>query len=290
MDDFRFNEVTKELNDKKEKTTSKDVVLNFLSAVAFYFVVVICNVFMSQNGQIKVEWNDLLNWNIGLLTIVNWVGGIVITYCTRQSGINRAKLTEKYVKSDEEKDAAIEGIKDIAAAQKALDEKILADFEARKEACRKFIENVLQKDVKSYSVGDKLPKGTPFKIRIMAYRLKRMVPPEISLVELSVSNGAGYRQKGLYNLIEEPDKTGAKWFITKAGGKIGWFAIAPIVMSLVTSSLVFGVNWQGVVTVLGTLAIMVFNAFKSYSTAFYAVKTKGVARNKQIVRIVESLQ
>ena len=82
------------------KTTPKDVIMNALSAVLFFVVVVFCNLFLDGN----IEYTQVFTWNLGILVIINWVCGLMITFCLRQSGISSAKLTKAYISAEKEKD------------------------------------------------------------------------------------------------------------------------------------------------------------------------------------------
>lgn len=280
----------------KEKTvrrhaTPKDIVLNLLSALLIYVVLIICNLFINGNADMEFNYTQLFSWKIGILVIINWVGGIAVVFCTRQSGISKAKMTEKYKNAEEGKDKAFAKITDFAEAQRKLNELTEAEFLERRNDMARTIAVLVKEKMPSgqeWQIGDKLPKGTHVNVKILKMRLERLTPSKISLVALAQSE-LSYKYKGPYDIPAPPDQTGAGWFLRRAGGKLGWFAIGPIVLSMFSSMLVFGFNISNIFTVLGTLAIMLFNAARSYATAYYSVLNRGVARFKQIERIVNDL-
>lgn len=287
--DFSFNE--KELFQEKKtvsgKVTPKDVILNALSAVLCLVVVVLCNLFISG----EFHYQQIFNWNFGITVIVNWVCGIIVTYSLRQSGINTAKMTKNYILAEQEKDEAFNKITDFNVAQKRLNQKIQEEF----ELTRNELESVIAKLVKPYTdseadwkIGQPLPKKTHLNVRRLKYKLEHMTPPILSLNALAQSE-ASYNTRGLYDVPSAPDSTNTAWFVKKGAGKIGWFAIAPIVLSILANGLVIGISLGNIVSVIGIITVMLFNAARSYTIAYQAVSTKGVARFKQIVKIINSI-
>lgn len=268
------------------KTTPKDVIMNALSAVLFFVVVVFCNLFLDGN----IEYTQVFTWNLGILVIINWVCGLMITFCLRQSGISSAKLTKVYTEAENEKDEAFKKISDFSSAQKKLNEMIAKDFEDRRTELEETISKLVafRMNGETWRIGDKLPKKTHPKIKRLKYKLEHMTPPIISLSELAQSE-ASYKSKGIYDLPDNPDHTGAKWFLLKGGSKIAWFAVGPIVLSILAGALVGGFTLGSVVTIIGTLAIMIFNGARAYTVAYSQVTKKGVDRFKQIVRIINSI-
>lgn len=269
------------------KTTPKEVIMNLLSAVLFFTVVVFCNLFLDG----ELHYAQIFTWNLGILVVINWVCGLMITFCMRQSGISSAKLTKNYKEAEEEKNEAFKLITDFSHAQKVLNELIEKDFEDRKNELERTISKLVafrMEDGKTWKIGDKLPKKTHPKIHALKHTLEHMTPPTISLAQLAQSE-ASYKSTGIYDIPNAPDHTGAKWFIVKGGSKIAWFAIGPVVLSILAGALVGGFTLGSVVTIIGTLAIMIFNGARAYATAYSQVSKRGVDRFKQIVRIIKNL-
>lgn len=274
------------------KTTPKDIVLNALSAVLVMAVVMLCNLFITDN----FEYHQLYNWNFGLLVVINWVCGIMMTYFLRKSGINSAKLTPDYIKSEDEKQAAFSKIEDYHEAQKVLNRKIEEDFDLRRSdlenAIAKLVKPKMPKDENGNSIewhiGDPLPKKTHIRVRIMEKKLARMTPPVISLVSLAQSE-ATYNTGSLYEVKPSPERTGSLWFVKKGSTKVGWFAVAPVVLSLLSNGLAGGITIGNIVSTIGIIAVMLFNAAREYSNAYASVAHYGVDRNRQIVQIINSI-
>lgn len=274
---------------KSLKPQVKSLALNILSAVLFFVIALFCNLFL--DGDFHYE--QIFSWNMGLLVLVNWVCGIAISYLMRQSGINSAKLTPNFIKSEEIKGKRLAEIKNLSLAQRKLNYLIAKDFEDRRNELEATISNLikhLMPDGVEWKFGNKLPKGTHLNVRKMHLQLKYMIPPSPSLSALA-QREASYSSASPFDVQKEVDKTGFDWFIKKAGGKLGWFALAPIVLSIIASMLIYGeVSLGSITTVIGILAIMIFNAAKAYTTAYYDVSVLGVARNEQIVKIVDTVE
>lgn len=274
------------------KTRPKDIVLNALSAVLIFVVVFLCNLFISP----EFHYEQIYSWNFGLLVVVNWVCGILITYFLRKSGINTAKMTKPYIESEIEKAQAFDKITDFETAQKKLNEKIEKDFDMRRSelenAIAKLVRPFMPKDENGvtieWTIGKPLPPKTPLRIRKMEIRLRKMTPSQLSLVAL-VQSEATFTTKSLYDVRTAPDKTGAVWFASKGGGKIGWFAVAPVVLSVLANGLSGGVSISNIVSTVGIVAVMLFNAAREYSISYASVAKYGVERNKQIVKIINSI-
>lgn len=274
------------------KTRPKDIVLNALSAVLIFVVVLLCNLLISP----EFHYEQIYSWNFGLLVIVNWVCGILIMYFLRKSGINTAKMTKPYIESEIEKAQAFDKITDFEAAQKKLNEKIEKDFDMRRSelenAIAKLVRPFMPKDengvTEEWTIGKPLPKKTPLRIRKIEIRLRKMTPSQLSLVAL-VQSEATFTTKSLYDVRIAPDKTGAVWFASKGGGKIGWFAVAPVVLSVLANGLIGGVSISNIVSTVGIVAVMLFNAAREYSISYALVAKYGVERNKQIVKIINSI-
>lgn len=277
----------KKTNTISNKTTPKDLILNGLSAVAVMAVVMLCNLLITP----EFHYERIYSWNFGLLIVVNWVCGIMVTYFLRQSGINTAKLTEAYVSSEKAKQEAFAKIEDYHAAQVRLDKLIEEDFDARRrnleDAIAKLVRPKLPGGV-DWHIGDPLPKGTHVRIRKMKKRLDRMTPPQISIVALAQSE-ASYSLNSLYDVRPSPERTGTLWFVRKGGGKIGWFAVAPIVLSLLANGLMGGVTIANIVSTVGIIGVMIFNAAREYTLSYASVARFGVDRNRQIVQIINEV-
>lgn len=271
------------------KPQVKTLILNVLSAVLFFIIALFCNLFLDGD----FHYAQIFSWNMGLLVLVNWVCGVAISYLMRQSGINSAKLTKEYIASEEKKSATFAKIKNYTLEQRKLNYLIAKDFEARHNDLEASIASLvkhLMPENEDWRFGDKLPKGTHLNVRKLHLNLKYMIPSSLSLTSLA-QNEASFVFAGAFDLPKPVDKTGVEWFVKKAGGKIGWFALAPIVLSVIASMLIFGkVTLGSVSTVIGIFAIMIFNAAKAYATAYYDVSILGVSRNSQIEKIIETVQ
>lgn len=283
------------------KPQVKTLILNVLSAVLFFIIALFCNLFLDGD----FHYAQIVSWNMGLLVLVNWVCGVAISYLMRQSGINSAKLTKEYIASEEKKSTTFAKIKNYTLEQRKLNYLIAKDFEARHNELEASIASLvkhLMPENENWKFGDKLPKwklkfhplrlqqGTHLNVRKLHHQLKYMIPSSLSLTSLA-QNEASFVFAGAFDLPKPVDKTGAEWFVKKAGGKLGWFALAPIVLSVIASMLIFGkVTLGSVATVVGIFAIMIFNAAKAYATAYYDVSILGVSRNSQIERIIETVQ
>lgn len=271
------------------KTTPKDVVLNGLSAIAVMAVVMLCNLLITPD----FHYEQLYSWNFGLLVVINWICGIFVTYFLRQSGINTARMTEPYIKSESEKQDAFKKVTDFGfqSAQERLDVLIDEDFEHRKtnleSAIAKLVRHLMPEG-EEWDIGKPLPKKTPRRVRKMAKRLKNMTPPTISLVSLAQSE-ASYNVNSLYDVRPSPEKTGTLWFVRKGGGKVGWFAIAPIALSILANGLTGGITIANVVQTVGIVAVMLFNAAREYTLSYASVARFGVDRNRQIVQIINAV-
>lgn len=297
--DFILDEMAYLGNDKAKskkvvtgKTTPKDLILNALSAVAVMGVVAVCNLLITPD----FHYTQLFSWNFGILVVLNWISGVVMTYFLRQSGINSAKMTDGYIISEREKQKAFEKIKDITTAQIRLNKLIEEDFDIRRQnleaAIAKLVKPKMPKledgTVKEWHIGDELPKGTHIKIVKMKKRLESMTPPEISLAALSQSE-ASYNIKSLYEVRPSPEKTGGIWWAKKGAGKVGWFAAFPVILSILANGLAVGVTISNVVYTIGIIGIMLFNAGREYALAFWSVSRFGVDRNNQIIKILQSV-
>ena len=274
------------------KTTPKDIILNAFSAILVMAVVALCNLLISED----FEYRQLFSWNFGLLVVVNWICGIMMTYFLRQSGINSAKLTPEYIKSEDEKQEAFSKIEDYHEAQKRLNRKIEEDFDLRRldleSAIAKLVKPKMPKDENGnaleWHIGDPLPRKTHVRVKIMNKRLERMTPPVISLVSLAQSE-ATYNTSSLYEVRPAPERTTTGWFVKKGTFKVGWFAIAPVVLSLLANGLVGGITIGNIVSTVGIIAVMLFNAAREYTVSYASVARFGVDRNRQIVQIINSI-
>lgn len=269
------------------KATPKDVILNGLSAIAVMGVVLLCNLFISPD----FHYTQLYSWEFGVLIVVNWVCGIMMTYFLRQSGINTARMTTSYVESESDKQKAFSQITDFQASQERLDTLIEKDFEHRKTNLELAISKLVQHlmiDGEKWDISKPLPKKTPLRVRKMARELKHMTPPQINLVALAQSE-ASYNVNSLYDVRPAPEKTGTVWFIRKGSGKVGWFAVAPFVLSILANGLVGGFNIANIVQTIGIVGVMLFNAAREYTVSYAAVARFGVDRNRQIVQIINSV-
>ena len=269
------------------KATPKDVILNGLSAIAVMAVVLLCNLFITPD----FHYEQLYSWNFGLLIVINWACGIVMTYFLRQSGINSAKMTAPYVDSEKDKQEAFKKIDDYQSAQERLDKLIETDFAHRKKnlelAIAKLVKHLMPEG-EEWDIGKELPKKTPGRVKKMAKRLKRMTPPEISLVALAQSE-ASYNINSLYDVRPSPEKTGTLWFVRKGSGKVGWFAVAPVVLSVLANGLTGGITLSNIVQTVGIVGVMLFNAAREYTLSYASVARFGVDRNRQIVQIINSV-
>ena len=279
-------------NNKKTvslKTRPKDIILNGISAILTLVIVILCNLFINP----EVHYTQLFSWNFGLLVVVNWVCGILITYFMRQSAINSAKVTEGYQSSEKEKEEAFDKIKDIDEAQKKLNEKIDKDFDMRRneleKAIAKLVRPKMSKDENGntidWKIGDPLPKKTHPRVKLLERRLRRMTPPIISLVALAQGE-ASFTRRSMYEIKGSPERTGFRWFAFKG---IGWFTIAPIVLSVIANGLIVGISISNIVYTVGIVAVMLFNAAKEYTLSYVGVAKYGVERNKQIIKIIQSI-
>lgn len=274
------------------KITPKDLLLNALSIVAINIVAIVCNLLITP----EVHYTQIFGWNFRLMLVVNWIFGIAMTYFSRQSGINTAKLTDKYKDSEQDKQDAFGLVKDIHQAQKRLNELIKQDFEMRvknlEEAIATLVAPKMPKDESGkavqWKIGDPLPKKTHRKVKKMKKRLESMTPPEISLVSL-VQSEASYDVTSLYDIRPAPEKTGALWFARKSVGKLGWFAVFPVILSIIANGLAVGITIGNVVYTVGIVAVMLFNSAREYAYSYAIVSRYGVDRNKQIVRILETV-
>lgn len=284
----QFPEVPDKVKRISLDKSTKGLITNLLSAILFFLVTIFCNLFLDG----EFEYSQIFSWNIGLLVLINWVCGITISFCLRQSGINSAKLTKSVMIAEKNKVNAFNTITDFAFAQRKLNYLSAVDFENRRIALADSIGNLvkhLMPEGEKWGYGKKLPPKTPLKIHNYLWHLKKMTPQTPSLTGLAQYEGS-FSTRGAYEIAPAVDKTGIRWFVTKAGGKIGWFALAPIILSIMASMLVSGeVTLGSIVTAIGTLAIMMFNGGKAYTGAYYDVTIKGVARDEHIVRVIESV-
>lgn len=274
------------------KTTPKDIILNAISALLVMVVVTLCNIFIS--GEFQYE--QLKSWSFGLLVVVNWICGIMMTYFTRQSAINTAKSTQDYVSSEEAKQDAFLKIEDYPTAQRILNVLIDEDFDLRRSdlelAIAKLVRPKMPKKedgtVEEWCLGKPLPKHTHIKVRRMLYKLERMTPPSISLAGL-VQSEATYKTDSLYEVRPSPARTGTMWFAKKGAGKVIGFAAAPVIFSILGNGLTGKITLENIVSAAGILGWMLFNAAREYTIAYASVARYGVDRNKQIVQIINTI-
>lgn len=269
------------------KITPKDLILNALTVIAITAVAVLCNLLITP----EVHYEQVFGWNFRLLLVVNWLLGIVMTYFARKSGINTAKLTPEHIKSEEEKQAAFKRVGDVQAAQERLDELIERDFDHRRKSLEKAIAKLVKPKMPEgveWKIGDPLPKGTHKKIVKLKKRLESMTPQIISLAGLAQSE-ASYDISSLYDIRPAPEKTGAMWWVRKGAGKVGWFGVFPVILSIIANGLAVGITIGNVVYTVGVVAMMLFNATREYAISYAAVSRYGVDRNRQIIKILDTV-
>lgn len=278
-------------NGKKQKVatgkiTPKDLIMNALTMLAITAVAILCNLLISPD----VHYTQIFGWNFRLLLVINWTLSIVMTYFARRSGIDTAKLTPKHIKSEEKKQAAFSRIDNFQDAQEKLDELIEKDFDHRRKNLEKAIDKLVKHLLKEkeWHIGDPLPKGVDKKVVKMKKQLEGMTLPIISLAGLAQSE-VSYDITSLYDIRPAPERTGTLWWIKKGAGKVGWFGIFPVILSIIANGLAVGITIGNVVYTVGVLAVMLFNAVREYAMAFARVSRYGVDRNRQITKILNTV-
>lgn len=278
-------------NGKKQKVatgkiTPKDLIMNALTMLAITAVTILCNLLITPD----VHYTQIFGWNFRLLLVINWILGIVMTYFARRSGIDTAKLTPDHIKSEDEKQKAFERVKDVQEAQEKLDDLIEKDFDHRRKNLEKAIDKLVKPLLKEkeWHIGDPLPEGTHKKVVKMKKRLESMTPPIISLAGLAQSE-VSYDITSLYDIRPAPEKTGTLWWVRKGAGKVGWFGIFPVILSIIANGLAVGITIGNVVYTVGVVAAMLFNAAREYAWAFASVSRYGVDRNRQIIKILNTV-
>lgn len=277
--------IDKQKPQESGKIGTRDIVINIISSIIILIVVSIANGFMSSD----FKYEQIFTWNMGLLVVVNWTCGIAFTYTLRQIGITMATATKPYQEALREEQEAFDSIKDYAEAQERLDDQIARDFEYRKKVLEDNIAKLVQHKLpqgKVWKQGQPLPDKTRPKIKRMARYLERMTPPTISLIQLGETETAKV-PKSLFDLPTDPTSTGAEWFAKKGMGKLVFFAVVPILLSLIASSLVGGATFGSFMIIAGTLGAMLFNGGRSLSVSYYGVIKGGIQRLKRITRIIK---
>lgn len=273
----------------KDQTSSKlrpkDFVINTLTSILIIVVMGLINGFIDSEFKFQL----MFTWGIGLLVIANWIGGIGFAYTMRKNGIGLAMQQDDYITAENKKQEAFAKIKDYVSAQKLLDKKIEEDYLYRKSVLENNIAKQIQHkmpDGKMWKQGQALPDKTRAKIKIMVALLERMEPERISLVELSEKE-ASTVPKSIFRVQKDPTTTGAKWFATKGLSKMLWFALMPILLSVLAGALSGGAAFKSFMMIAGTLAFMIFNGGYAFATAYDAVARKGVDRSNRITRILK---
>ena len=287
MNDFRteMDDILKNSNQQQKKIAPRDIALNAFSSVLIIIVLALGNGFV--DGEFRYE--QVFAWNMGILIVFNWIGGTALSYSMRQNGIKLAQITDNYIDADKDMRLEFAKISDYTAAQKTLDKKIDEDFVYRKY----IIEGNIAKLVKhkmpegtDWKQGKDLPPKTPAKVKLMARYLDKMMPPKISLIELSEKE-TSRMPKSIFDVPMDPTITGSQWFIRKGLGKVVIFSIGPIILSILAGALSGGAAFKSFLMIMGTLSIMLFMATVSFASAYNAVVQKGVDRLRRITRIIK---
>lgn len=274
------------------KIMPKDFFINAFSTLLIMGVTALINLFISP----EVEYTQKFTWTFSILLVVNWIAGVVSTYFSRRSAIDHARLLPEYISSESKKQEAFKKIGKIAVAQKLLDQKMMDDFIDRREALcaalAKLLEPKMPKNedgtVKEWKLGDPLPDKAPKKAKKLKKTIETMTPSHISLFSLSESE-VTYSTASLYDIPANPEKTGSLWFVRKGVGKVGWFAIWPILLSIICDGLAVGITIGNVVYTLGVMGAMLFNIAREYALSYYVVSHVGIARNNRITSILNDL-
>ena len=273
--------ITKTPKDEtKSKLRPKDFVINTITSILIIVVMGLINGFIDSEFKFTI----MFTWGIGLLVVANWIGGIGLSYTMRKNGISLAMQRTDYITAENKKQEAFANIKDYTAAQKILDKKIDDDYLYRKSVLESNIAKQIQHKMPEGQIwkqGQPLPEKTRPKIKVMVALLDRMEPERISLVELSERETSTV-PKSIFRIQKDPTTTGAKWFATKGLSKMIWFALMPILLSVLAGALTGGAAFKSFMMIAGTLAFMIFNGGYAFASAYDAVSTKGIERLRRI--------
>lgn len=271
-------------NTENKKIRPKDYIINTISAIIILSVMALLNGFV--DGSFKFDL--AFSWGIGVLVIVNWIGGIAFSYTMRKNGIGLGMGTAKYIAAEAEKQIAFDKIKDYTVSQKLLNKKIDDDFTYRKQILESNIAKLIQHKMPKGEVwkqGALLPKKTRPKIKLMVMILERMEPAQIDLMQLG-ENETSSIPKSMFTIQKDPTITGAKWFAQKGALKGISFLITPLIMTILAGALTGRAAFKSFMMIAGTLAVMIFNGAYAFASAYDAVTTKGIDRLKRISRIL----